>query len=263
MKKLIIQNKIFKLVLSISYFSFLLLNSTSCSKETNTFNPDNTDNGVFETELSIQYGDYEEEYFLLWRKETSTSRPIVIWSHWGGGTPEGFAEEAEMLNSMNVHALSWGTLHKDDPRYYYTNWDNMESVSYSVLDWVIANADEYKIDTNQIIISGQSRGSGFSWHLCFRGNPGIKGIYMANGLGNKVSQSVNLTGLITENAPPIYFTWKPGAGLDGDSHTQDGAIQVTNAYNTNGIFDRVLGWELDNNELYQYLPEFITNVLNW
>ena len=59
MKKSIIQNKRLKVVLSITYFSFLLIYSTSCSKE------ENPNNGNFETEVSIQYGDHEEEYFLL------------------------------------------------------------------------------------------------------------------------------------------------------------------------------------------------------
>lgn len=209
--------------------------------------------------LKIQYGDKEEEYFLLWRKETSIKRPIVIWAHQGGGHPNNFADEATVLNSMGVHALSWGTQSKEN----YTTMEEIDSLANSVLDWVIANADEYKIDTNQIIISGQSRGSGYSWHLAYRGDPGIKGIYMANGLGEKISNSVNLTGNITEDAPPIFFTWKPGAGLDGDRHTQTGAISVTNKYHSLGISDRVLGYEVDNEDLYQYLPDFIRNVLNW
>ena len=255
MKKSIIYNKILKVVLSISYFSFLLIYSTSCSKEENPVNPNN---GNFETEASIQYGDHVEEYFLLWRKETSIKRPIVIWAHQGGGHPNNFEDEASVLNSMDVHALSWGTQSKEN----YTTMEEIVSLAYSVLDWVISNADEYKIDTNQIIISGQSRGSGYSWRLAYRDYPGIKGIYMAQALGETIMDSFDPTLVITEDAPPIFFTWKPGAGLDGDSHTQDGAISVTNKYNELGISDRVLGYELDNNELYQYLPNFITNVLN-
>lgn len=209
--------------------------------------------------LKIQYGDHEDEYFLLWLKETSAKRPIVIWAHQGGGHPRNFEDEASVLNSMDVHALSWGTQEKGA----YTTMEKIDSLANAVLDWVIANGDEYKIDANQIIISGQSRGSGYSWHLCFRGYSGIKGIYMANGLGKKVSKTVNLTGKITSDAPPIFFTWKPGAGLDGDVHTQDGAIAVRNKYKSLGIGARVLGYELDNKDLYQHLPDFIRKVLNW
>ena len=213
-----------------------------------------SENGV----SNVQYGDDEAEFFLLWRKETSIKRPIVIWAHQGGGKPENFKDTAKVLNSMDVHALSWGTQSKEN----YTTIEEIDSLAYSVLDWVIANADEYNIDTNQIIISGQSRGSGYSWRLAYRDYPGIKGIYMAQALGETIMDSFDPTLVITEDAPPIFFTWKPGAGLDGDSHTQDGAISVTNKYNELGISDRVLGYELDNNELYQYLPNFITNVLN-
>ena len=211
--------------------------------------------------LKIQYGDKEEEYFLLWRKETSIKRPIVIWAHQGGGHPNNFADEATVLNSMGVHALSWGTQSKEN----YTTMEEIDSLANSVLDWVIANADEYKIDTNQIIISGQSRGSGFNWNLAYRNYSGIKGIYMVQALGEKIMSTPGFDPRdnVTLDAPPIFFTWKVGAGLDGDPHTQTGAISVTNKYNSLGISDRVLGYEVDNEELYQYLPKFITNVLNW
>ncbi len=86
---------------------------------------------------------------------------------------------------------------------------------------------------------------------------------MANGLGQKVSESLDLTGNITSDSPPIFFTWKEGAGLNGDSHTQDGANAVIDKYDDLGISDRVLGYEIDNNDLYQYLPNFTANVLNF
>ena len=217
-------------------------------------------NDDFETEVCVQYGDYEEEYFLLWRNETSVKRPIVIWAHQGGGHPNNFQDEALDLNLIDVHALSWGSRSKES----YTTQDQIDALAKGVLDWVIANAEEYRIDTDQIIISGQSRGSGYSWHLAYNDDPypGIKGVYMANGLGQKVSESLDLTGNITPDSPPIFFTWKEGAGLNGDSHTQDGANAVIDKYDDLGISDRVLGYELDNNDLYQYLPNFAANVLN-
>jgi hypothetical protein len=130
--------------------------------------------------------------------------------------------------------------------------------------WVKEHAVTYNFDIEKIVIGGQSRGSFVSWELAFTSDAGIVGIYMGQALPGK-SFNERLLEPITKNAPPIFLAYRKEPGVEGDIHDPAHGLRVVGRYKDLGIGDRAeLVHSLNdtgNNQVIQFLPEFVRSVL--
>lgn len=133
-----------------------------------------------------------------------------------------------------------------------------------MFDWVKDNAEAYNLDVNNIIIGGQSRGSGVSLRLAHSQKAGIVGLYMGQAYpGQKFNERVLEP--ITKNSPPIFLAYRKEPGVEGDGHDPAHGQRVVERYKELGIGDKAeLVHSLSdtkNSEVMQFLPKFVRSVV--
>jgi len=201
--------------------------------------------------------------------------PIYVFAHGNGGTAYGMSEkELHTIATAGYAAISWESI---------PNIGNPEDAAIGVadaevmFDWVRANADNYNLDPNHIVVGGRSRGSIISWQLAHSNHPAIKGIYMYNALPQSTWQNVdvwNPVDEITINSPITYLVYGPDFD-DDDGHNPVYVNPVIEMYDELGISDKITryvdmwgdfkggsnsgNWTNDG-EIMHYFPEFAAKV---
>lgn len=214
------------------------------------------------THSRVSYGLEDRQWLNLYLPSGSEPAPVFIYAH-----PNDYTAD-HVNNSWANPTVEEGTA--------IVSWESIASPKSPadaricaadakvMFAWIKDNAATYNLDVNNIIIGGQSRGSGVSWHLAFMPNAGIVGIYMGQALPMR-SFNERVLEPITVNAPPIFLAYRKEPGVVGDIHDPAHGLRVLEKYKELGIGDRAeLVHSLndtDNNQVIQFLPKFVRSVV--
>jgi acetyl esterase/lipase len=95
-----------------------------------------------------------------WWRYDQTKRPALLYIH-GGGWVEG-EKETRLLGLLPYVSRGWVVVNIDYRLAHDAKAPAAVEDCLKALDWVYANADNYQIDTDRIVVSGESAGG----HLC-------------------------------------------------------------------------------------------------
>jgi len=212
----------------------------------------------------VAYGDGENQWMNLYLADSDTPAPIYIFSHANGSTADDVSGFVDDLKEVGISTVSWESVVLPDgsAEDLETGWND----SLLMLTWLKDNAETYNFDTDNIVIGGRSRGSVFSWKLAHSQDLSIKGIYMFQALPDGVWQNPDSwtpTLEVTENSPPLKFTYREPPGTD-DGHKPEHGYTILDRYKDLGIGDRSeLSHSLDSEgkTLYYDIAAWCTNHL--
>lgn len=214
------------------------------------------------THSHVSYGPEDRQWLNLYLPDGSEPAPVFIYAHHNGSTADDVKNSwAKPALAAGIAIVSWESIAQvKSPKDALTCVADAEVM----FAWVKDHADTYNLDVNNIIIGGQSRGSGVSWQLAHSQKPGIVGIYMGQALPGRTFNERALEP-ITANAPPIFLAYRKEPGVIGDIHDPAHGLRVLERYEELGIGDRAkLVHSLndtDNNQVIQFLPEFVASVI--
>lgn len=213
------------------------------------------------THAHVAYGPEDRQWLNLYLPSGEKPAPVFIYAHHNGSTAD------DVKNSWANPTLAGGTA--------IVSWESIAKVkgmsdfqkcaadAKLMFAWVKKNAATYNLDSEKIIIGGQSRGSFVSWQLAHSHDKSIVGIYMGQALPGK-SFNERLLEPITKNAPPIFLAYRKEPGVVGDNHDPAHGLKVLEKYKELGIGDSAeLVHSLSdtkNSEVMQFLPKFVRSV---
>jgi hypothetical protein len=208
----------------------------------------------------IKYESGINNWLNIYQAVGKTSRPVVIWAHANGATAEKFpASLWQELSKLGVSVISWESEPElTAPEHVATG----EKDFINVMDWVQKNAAKYNFDTNNIIISGRSRGTIISFLGANQLYKKIKGAYFTQALPNGGWRIRDFTKDVTVNSPAMTMAFADGFGSK-DGHTPDNGLKIADKYKELGIGDRFQIYEnLGKDGLYGHLVDFIKKNTN-
>lgn len=213
------------------------------------------------THSHVSYGPEDRQWLNLYLPSGSKPAPVFIYAHHNAATADDVKSDwADSAVAEGIAIVSWESIAKvkspQQGQICVADADVM-------FDWVKAHADTYNLDVNNIIIGGQSRGSGVSWRLAHSGKVGVVGIYMGQALPGE-SFNERMLEPITKNAPPIFLAYRKEPGCEGDIHDPAHGLRVVERYKELGIGGRAeLVHSLNdtsNNQVMQFVPDFVRSV---
>ena len=221
--------------------------------------------------LGLKYGTEDRQFLDLYKAPSDQPTPIYFDAHGNGGTTAIPDEVINDLNTQGISIVAWESLTSvNNPEEVQIGWDDAELM----FQWVIDHAEDYNLDTSNIIIGGSSRGSILSWVYGHRPNKNIKGLYMYNALPGSVWEFPEWWlpyENVTSESPPIFFVYRrePGSSVDAenpDIHDPNNGLLIVEQYESLGIGDDAelvhsIG-ETDNSDKYQFLLDFATDLLD-
>lgn len=215
------------------------------------------------THAHVSYGPEDRQWLNIYLPSGSEPAPVFIYAHHNGSTANDVKTNwADPTIEAGTAIVSWESIAAIKS---FPDFEICAADAEVMFEWLKDNAAIYNFDINNIIIGGQSRGSFVSWRLAFKQNAGIVGIYMGQALPGDTFDDRVLEP-ITANAPPIFLAYRKEPGVIGDIHDPENGLKVIEHYDELGIGDRA---ELihslndtDNNEVIQFLPEFIKSVVS-
>ncbi len=220
---------------------------------------------VTPTHSHVSYGPEERQWLNLYLPSGSEPAPVFVYAHHNDATANDVKESwANPTLEAGIAIVSWESIAKTKgPK------DSLVCMEDSdvMFDWIKDNADTYNLDVDNIIIGGQSRGSGVSWRLAYSQKAGIVGIYMGQALPMRKFNERMLEP-ITKNAPPIFLAYRKEPGAMGDIHDAAHGLRVVEKYKELGIGDSAelvhsLS-ETKNSQVMQFVPKFVRSVVsNW
>jgi acetyl esterase/lipase len=218
---------------SIYSFTLLavLLFFSSCKKEPTT--PEQETPAQGEYHLNILYGTIQNytgndgQWLNVYQAHASQPTPVYIWAHGNGHT---YMDAHEMyepfitsLLENGISVISWESIKQMDQFNYLNIMDDADLM----FAWVKNNAQNYNLDTTQIIIGGHSRGTIASWRLAQSGDAGIKGIYHGDAAGNLDDVNDALGNLVSAQSPPIWMSYTQNFSTnDGQHDPNEGQIII-------------------------------------
>ena len=214
------------------------------------------------THQHVSYGPEDRQWLNLYLPSGSKPAPVFIYAHHGGSTANDVKSSwADPTVAEGTAIVSWESIAKlQGP----SNFQICVADAKIMFEWVKENAATYNFDIENIIIGGQSRGSFVSWHLAHSLDTGIVGIYMGQALPGE-SFYEQMLEPITENSPPIFLAYRKEPGCEGDIHDPAHGLRVVERYKELGIGDKAelvhsLN-ETNNNQVMQFLPQFVRSVV--
>ncbi|MEM9280477.1 MAG: hypothetical protein AAGA96_01500, partial [Verrucomicrobiota bacterium] len=145
-----------------------------------------------------------------------------------------------------------------------TIWED----SFLAFEWIKDNATRYRLDPDNIIVGGRSRGTGASWKLAHSLDPSIKGLYMIQALGDRHWLDLSLFDPrknVTAKSPPLFLPYflEPGTT---DSHDPEHGFKIVKRYEELEIGDKItLEHSLKsraNKDPYQFFSEFAASLVD-
>jgi len=189
--------------------------------------------------------------------------PLYLWGHGNGKTLDAFDDKLwGRLSSAGISAISWESVPfvKDAK-----DFKECEKDFKVVMNYIIANASKYNIDTNKIVVGGTSRGSFVSWFYSHQSEGRIKGVYSTGALGDpKMWDGWEPRNAIHPNSPPLIFTYPASPG-DGNIHNPKSGELIKEEYEELGIGDRArVEHSLNEKGIsrWEYIVPFILEVVN-
>ena len=91
-----------------------------------------------------------------WVKYTENKKPVLLYFHGGGW--RGGTKESRALEFLPYVDKGWVVVTADYRVLNQTSLPNIIGDCRSALNWVYANSERFKIDTNKVVISGNSAG---------------------------------------------------------------------------------------------------------
>ncbi len=214
------------------------------------------------THAKVSYGPEDRQWLNLYLPSSSKPAPVFVYAHPNAYTADHVSRSwANPTVAAGIAIVSWESIPSvKSPK------DGLTCMADSdvMFDWIKDNADTYNLDVNNIIIGGQSRGSGVSWRLAHSQKAGIVGIYMGQALPGK-SFNERMLEPITKNSPPIFLAYRKEPGVEGDIHDPAHGLRVVKRYKELGIGDRAeLVHSLSdtkNSQVMQFFPKFVRSVV--
>lgn len=211
----------------------------------------------------VPYGtdDPDRQYLNIYLADGDGPTPVCVFAHANGGTADQFGQRsADLITGAGYSLVSWeSVLNIASESDLNTVWSDARVMA----DWLRANALEYGLDPERVVICGRSRGSGGSWLIAHSGHPSIRGIYMYNALpdGFWAGDWVP-TDEVTVDSPPLFMTYGPTPG-DGDGHRPENGMAIEARYESLGlgaIVTLVHSLTADELDPFHYFPEFVASL---
>ena len=186
--------------------------------------------------------------------------PVYIWSHpnsdgktppSANNIPKGMVDNC---NAAGVSVISWESVPQvktlDDVKTCRADLDK-------VYEWLVANAEKYNLDLNNLFIGGASRGTVVSWDFVCKHPEKIRGAYLTQALpqGAWALDTENPLTPMTAKNPPVVLSYRGGIGTK-DGHDPKYGQRVVDKYKELGIADRATLLMNQKNQ-YAQLIEFI------
>jgi acetyl esterase/lipase len=200
--------------------------------------------------------------YLAEKPKDGKPTPLYVYAHANGGTLDNFNYGAKRLTSAGISVISWESV-----VFMQNSADFKESQEdfKVVMDYVIANASKYNIDTNKIVVGGSSRGSFISWDHSHQSKGRIKGVYSTGALGDPMMWvGWDPRDAIHVDSPPFIFTY-PALPGDGNVHNPKSGKLIKEKYEELGIGERArVEHSLDKKGInaFEYIVPFILEVVN-
>ena len=213
----------------------------------------------------VSYGERENQWMNFYLADSDTPTPVYIFSHANGSTADDVSRFVDDLKEVGISTVSWESvvMPNGSSEDLETGWNDAELM----LAWLKDNKETYNLDTDNVIMGGRSRGSVFSWRLAHSQDPVIKGIYMFQALPDGVwenPESWTPTLEVTENSPPLKFTYREEPGTD-DGHKPEHGYTILDRYEELGIGDQTdLSHSLDSQgkTLYYDIADWCLDILD-
>ncbi len=209
----------------------------------------------------VFYGKESRQWLMIYRpsaKPPTNGYPVYLWAHGNGGAAD--RPSSRMVKEMTgagYAVISWESIPtiRTSPEQFQIAQNDADLM----WSWFKKNAGSYTINSNNVIIGGESRGSGLSWEIAHSGDPAIKGIYMYNAVPDSFwlfTDQWNPDDFVNPKSPPIEFVYGPTRG-DGDSHRPENGDSIRAEYEANGIEDRFIAQTEGLGDSYKF-PTLLT-----
>jgi|GEM_PF-1072932 len=214
------------------------------------------------THPHVSYGPEDRQWLNLYLPSGDEPAPVFLYAHHNAATADNVKSDwADSTVSAGIAIVSWESIAQvKSPQEALAAMGDADMM----FDWVKDNAGTYNLDVNNIIIGGQSRGSGVSLRLAHSQRAGIVGIYMGQAYPGR-SFNERVLEPITKNSPPIFLAYRAEPGVEGDGHDPAHGQRVVERYKELGIGDRAkLVHSLNDtsdNQVMQFVPKFVRSVV--
>ena len=210
--------------------------------------------------VRFTYGPGENQWLNLYRAESSKPTPVYIWAHANsdGKTlpsanyiPKNIVDDCK---KAGISVISWESVPQVKSREDLLTC-NADLIL--VYEWILANAEKYNLDTENLFIGGQSRGTVVSWDFICKYHDKIRGAYLTQALpkGVWVYEAENPLTTITANNPPVALSYRTDMETD-DGHSPKFGKRIVDKYAELGIGDRAI-LLLEQKNLNAQLVDFI------
>lgn len=204
----------------------------------------------------VKYDEGENNWLNIYQPERKQISPVLLWAHPNGKDPsaDDFPDAVwQQLRKAGVILVSWESV----PQILSAN-DIMvcENDFDKVLKWVKTNAAKYGIDTNQIFVGGQSRGSIVSFPGANK-SAGIKGAYFVQALPNGGWKIKDFRNDVSAGSPNMVLAYaEPPETTNG--HTPLNGFKIKEKYESLGIGNKIKVYDsLGKENIFKYLVDFI------
>jgi predicted esterase len=213
------------------------------------------------THPHVSYGPEDRQWLNLYLPSGDEPAPVFIYAHHNGSTADDVKSSwANPTLAEGTAIVSWESIAKVQGM---SDFQKCAADAKVMFAWVKKNAATYNLDSEKIVIGGQSRGSFVSWELAHSQDASIVGIYMGQALPGR-SFNERLLEPITKKAPPIFLAYRKEPGVVGDNHDPAHGLRVLERYKELSIGDRAeLVHSLNDtkdNQVMQFLPKFVRSL---
>ena len=210
--------------------------------------------------VQLTYGPGENQWLNLYRAESRTPAPVYIWGHPnsdGKVLPSAHDIPKNIVDNCNnegITVISWESVPQVKS---YDDVMTCRADLIKVYEWIVANAETYHFDVNNLFIGGSSRGTVVSWAFICQYADKIRGAYLTQALpkGAWAVDSENPLTTITAQNPPVVLSYRTDMESD-DGHSPKFGKRIADKYAELGIGERVT-LLLEQKNLYVELVPFI------
>jgi len=207
------------------------------------------------THPDVSYGT-GQELIDMYLALSDTPTPVYIWGH-----PRGKNASYKNIPKTDLTAVelclgegySYMSIEANDDDQNGDADLNYKEPWIKMLDFVIAHAETYNIDTNNIFLGGRSLGSMGSFSAAMERWEDVRGIYSSQALP---TGGEPYAALVHKNSPACFLVYRTAPG--SNNHDPLNGLMVQEAYNKNGIGDRFfIKNKILDRQWYDWFIEFM------
>jgi hypothetical protein len=178
---------------------------------TKMYIPYNPDNGLYPDE----YGDFKpysaqdplRQHLHLYQAASDEPTPVFIYAH-AENSDAAMMPDPAAIAGNGFSIISWETVNgvKMGPTETQACNDDFQLV----WNWLMDNAYEYNLQTDFVVIGGNSLGTVCSWQLSHSNREEIKALYMVDAIPDmfwKGGAGATWTNAVTANSPPLNMVY--------------------------------------------------------